>query len=308
VERAVRAFLAAAYGLSDVRLAIDERASSTLVRLESRDGVRWLRIATGVERTIDDAEEEARALAELARRGIRVAAAVPRADGSFAGTIDLGTSEAVAILYENAPGTTAQTLSLERARSLGSLLASIHAWGCEMPTVRRPPIDAERLVHAPLRELTPHFARHGLDIAPTRAIAEDMTARLAAHELPVSLCHGDVRLANVHFVKSVPTIFDFECCAMGPCAYDLACFWRQEVATDRTRGERMWKGVVSGYEKTRRLEPAELECIPVLATCRAIWVAALPARPGARWGREWLDDRSYFEAHASEIARFARSC
>src|SRR5262245_60345803 len=55
------------------------------------------------------------------------------------------------------------------------------------------------------------------------------------------------------------------------------------------------------------LLPAELCAIPALATLRAIWTMALPASPHARWGRDWLIDPTYFDAHLAMIARCAGS-
>jgi Ser/Thr protein kinase RdoA (MazF antagonist) len=116
-----------------------------------------------------------------------------------------------------------------------------------------------------------------------------------------------VHLGNVRFAEASPTIFDFEGCGVGPYVYDVACYWRKHVfgAVDPVNAARAWREFLVGYGSIRPLGDHELAAVPALATLRAIWVMALPALPGARWGTAWLEDASYFEAHLEVIARFA---
>jgi Ser/Thr protein kinase RdoA (MazF antagonist) len=89
-----------------------------------------------------------------------------------------------------------------------------------------------------------------------------------AGALPVGLCHGDLQLENVRFDGDRPTLFDLEACGVGPCADDLASYWRQRIG----------------------LAPDG---------------AALPAAPGATWGQDWLLDPEYLDAHLAMIERLA---
>jgi Ser/Thr protein kinase RdoA (MazF antagonist) len=166
----------------------------------------------------------------------------------------------------------------------------------------------------PLGWIRPWLRRTAHDVDALDALAGEMIARVWQRDgstpLPSGLCHGDLHLENVRFDGAAPTLFDFEAGGIGPCAYDLACYWRKRVALAPPGEEPLyaeWDALLRGYTRVRALAPSELHAIPALATLRAIWTMALPASPHARWGRDWLIDPEYFDAHLAMIARCADS-
>ena len=310
-EAQLRRWLTAAYGLTDVGLQVVQRDASALVRVETGEGVRWLRVSTGQDVPLQEVEEEARVVASLHRLGVRVAAPVPRQDAAYAGEVDAPAGRCAAVLFDEAPGTAVDTPTSQQAEALGALVARIHVSDPGLALAHRPPIGEESLVATPLRYLEPWFRRHGLKFDALSSIAAEMIGTLGELRVAagpaIGLCHGDVHLENVRYARGQPTIFDFECCATGPWVYDLACYWRKRIfgAADPIAARREWDALLTGYRQVRQLGEAELAMVPALATLRAIWVAALPAFPGMRWGRDWLEDVSYLDAHLDAISRFA---
>lgn len=321
MDEALGEAVAAAYPLGPIRACARlDRVSSSVARLEVAERVYWLKLVTRAHRgpdELDELESEAEVASELAERGLRVASAVRRRDGRYAGRLELPDGAVPALLFDEAPGRDVGAPSAVQAEALGALLGRFHA-ATVRAADRRWRIDADALAGAPLRAVEAWLQRAGGDTAREAArrcaalvkLASEMVAIAwpDGEPLPLGLCHGDLQLENVRFDGARPTLFDLECCGTGPCAYDLACYWRRRIGlapTDREPPRAEWDALLRGYEQTRALAPSERQAIPALATLRAIWVMALPATPGITWGQDWLLDLEYIDAHVAMIERLA---
>lgn len=306
--------VAAAYGFDGtLRCESIVRIANDLVRVVTSGEVYWLKLANKAVRQFDELEAEAEVVAGLAARGLAVAAPVRRTDGRYAGEIGLSDGPCPAVLFRDAPGIAAEEATVAQAEALGALLAQIHLASHVPGMAHRWTIDAEALATTPLGWARPWLLQAGCDPDALGELADEMIAQTWPRDgtpLPTGLCHGDLHLENVRFDGAAPALFDFEACGIGPCAYDLACYWRKHVALtppDEPPRYDEWHAVLRGYARVRPLAPVELRAMPALATLRAIWVMALPASPRALWGRDWLVDAEYFEAHLAMIARLARA-
>ena len=304
--------LVAAYGFGETphceRIV---RASNDLFCIVTSGGTFWLKLANKVLRQLDDLESEAEVAAGLAARGLAVAAPVLRVDGRHVGSVELRDGWCSALLFQNAPGAAIEEATAAQAEALGALVAKIHLASPVSGADRRWTIDAETLATKPLGWIGPWLLQAGHDVDALTALSDEMAARVWTRDgttLPSGLCHGDLQLENARFVGDAPTLFDFEVCGVGPCVYDLACYWRKRVALappDTPGPEDEWKALLRGYARVRPLAAEELRAVPPLATLRAIWTMALPASPEARWGQDWLIDPEYFAAHLDMIERLA---
>ncbi|HEY0992134.1 MAG TPA: phosphotransferase [Kofleriaceae bacterium] len=319
MDHALGEAVAAAYPLGPIRACVRlDRISSSVARVEIAERVCWLKLVTRAHRGLDELESEAEVASELAECGLRVAPAVRRRDGRYAGMLALPDGAVPAVMFDEAPGGEVEAPSPAQANALGALLGSFHAAAVRAAD-RRWRIDADALGGAPLRAVEAWLERAGGDAARevTRRCAE--LGKLAAEmvaiawpdgaSLPMGLCHGDLQLENVRFDGAQPALFDLECCGTGPCAYDLACYWRRRIGlapTDAEPPRAEWDALLRGYQQTRALGPLERQAIPALATLRAVWVMALPATPGTTWGQDWLLDPEYIDAHVAMIQRLAR--
>lgn len=321
MDERLREAVLSAYRIGPIRACVRfDRVASSVARIETSGRVYWLKLVTHSHCDLDLLESEGEIATELAERGVEVASAVRRHDGRYAGIITLAEGAVPALLFHESPGIEVDTPSLAQAEALGSLLARFHRTSVSAVD-KRWRIDAEALGKVPLRAAQAWLQRAGGDIA------RESARRLANLEkvvgamiqiawpggapLPTGLCHGDVRIENVRFEHARPTLFDLECCGLGPCAYDLACYWRQRyglASADRAPPIAEWEALLRGYEQTRELASSERRAIPALATLRAVWVMALPATPGTTWGQDWLLDPEYIDAHVTMIERLAAAC
>jgi Ser/Thr protein kinase RdoA (MazF antagonist) len=307
-EALVGRWLVTSYDLSNVRCEFIERSTDTLVYVETPDAGYYLRLATGTARAVEETEDEARAVATLHHRGLRVAPPVRRRDGAYAGAFPAPAGACAVVLFHEARGMAVERPTPQQVHALGVLIARIHTAGDALQLPNRPLLDSESLAIAPVRHTEYWLRRHGLNVGRVRAIAEEMRAAIwQPNDLASGFCHGDVHLGNVRFVEARPTIFDFESCGVGPYVYDVACYWRKHVfgAVDPVYAAQAWQAFLGGYGSVRPLGDRELGLVPALATLRALWVMALPALPGTRWGEDWLREPTYFEAHLEAISRFA---
>lgn len=289
-------------------LELFQRSTSIqIIRIIVGNQIYWLRLIENCP-SLEQIEDEARAIEQLHRNGVKVARPIYRKDGKFVGSF----GDYLAIMFANADGIEVKTPTTKQAAAFGSLVARIHAFGSALTLPSHPLIDYRFLGEQPLKYMEPYLAECQIELEELRLIAQHMRDQVWKEgkdtELPSGFCHGDVHLENVKFDGTSPTIFDFETCAIGPYVYDVACYWRKLILANRNKSiyEKEWEAFLHGYQAVRSLQPYELEAVPALATLRAIWVMALPAQPGVTWGTDWLTDLSYFDAHFKMIQDFAR--
>ncbi|MEO8549682.1 MAG: phosphotransferase [Kofleriaceae bacterium] len=295
-ESSLRAGLAKYYGLTAPTIERRDRVSgdaSELYRIDEDGRTRWLKLASHQDRSLAALEAEAATVAALADRGLSVAPPIRRRGGRYAGKI----VRTRGVLWRHAGDD--ERVTPGRLSALGALVAVLHA---SKVRARVPALDDDARVHAPLRWLAT-LARP--ERTRLREISSEMFERTSGQRLRTGLCHGDLHLGNVRFTAGEPILFDFEGCGRGPCAYDLACFWRKHVVDAGAPGRKTWSAFLRGYATVRAPTHAELSVIPAFATLRAIWTFALPNHPAMEWGRGWLRDHDYVSYHLSIIERYA---
>lgn len=117
--------VAAAYHFGPIRACVRlGRVSSSVARVEIAERVCWLKLVTRAHRGLDELESEAEVASELAECGLRVAPAVRRRDGRYAGMLALPDGAVPALLFDEAPGREVEAPSPAQANALGALLGS----------------------------------------------------------------------------------------------------------------------------------------------------------------------------------------
>ncbi|MEO1391622.1 MAG: phosphotransferase [Cyanobacteria bacterium J06634_5] len=308
----LQVWLADTYGFTTL-LALEflQRPTAVqIVRITVSHRVYWLRLYAKSETSLEHIDTEASIVEQLFRQGISVACPIYRRDGKLVGSF----RDYFGVTFTNAEGTNVEDPTVEQAAALGTLVASIHAGGSTLPLSNRPVIDYALLGERSLRAVEPYLSNRRTEFKELQHIAQRMCDRIWTDgkdtKLPSGFCHGDVHLKNVKFCGTSPTIFDFEACGTGPYVYDIACYWRKRLLANEDRAicEQEWAAFLKGYQAVRSLKQKELQAIPALATLRALWTMALPALPNITWGKDWLTEPSYFDAHFKMIQDFSRTC
>jgi Ser/Thr protein kinase RdoA (MazF antagonist) len=296
------------------------RPTGGLFEIAGQTGHCWLRVGGVMPREAAAVEIEAKVTAELIDRDIPLCRPRARADGRFAGLVELDGLAQVAVAHEHAAGDDVAQPTRAQAEALGRAMAGLHAVPINDTTSGRrlPVVDAIRTAREGAR-----LARRWLLPADapwldrTVASALDQLERLkvlqprptspgAPGSPHWSLCHGDLRLGNARFLGDRPTLIDLEAIGRGPRSYDLGCLWRRRVIeADFTSVPEDWRWFRQGYGRALGLEDDEWQAVPLLALLRAVWTMCLPARGGASWGTAWVRDPDYWAAHLRMIRWFA---
>lgn len=222
-------------------------------------------------RDADDFKFELALLAHLRGAGVLVSAPVRRRDSELLGWVGTPTGERACALFPYAEGREVEgQVDEQQAEHLGVIVAQFHraADGFRSPH-RRYRLGPEYLVEQPAALI----ARVGSDNQRAWAAGFPPAAELAAtiRALPTEgegygIIHGDLHLGNMRFTDDGDvTLYDFDHCAYGWRAYDLASL-RTSVPD-----EEAWAAVLRGYEAVRPLEDWERASIPTFVQARWLW-------------------------------------
>lgn len=193
---------------------------NTNVRVETADGVRFLRINEG--KSQEDVEREAAIVQHVAARGVPT----PTPLLTPAGKPFAAWQGQLVSLFPWLPGRTLHrsVLAADHARQAGRALAQLHLAGSDYPDHRPGRYEPDEID----RRLVRVAAAAAGDPALAAAVAtlEPELRRLHAErraDLPPGLIHGDLFIDNVLYDgEALVALLDFEQASWGRLAYDLA--------------------------------------------------------------------------------------
>jgi Ser/Thr protein kinase RdoA (MazF antagonist) len=288
------------YGLPEPRQCrLISRSMNDTYRVKAGAETYFLRVTGYGWRSRYAVAAELAAIADLHARGVAVAPAVRREDGTVLMSLPAPEGERFAALFAEAPGESVRDITLEQARAYGRLAAALHAAADAAPTdYHRFQLDESHLLNEPLQAIRAALADvdagDGKDLVFLEETAERVRHRLRA--LPrtppgYGLCHGDLHPANVCFdAAGAPTLFDFDCMGYGWRAYDLTVFLWNAFGERRPKRwrETRWRAFLRGYEEVRPL-PEELDAmLPLFLVARQIWLMGMDAADRSGWPPQWL--------------------
>lgn len=260
--------------------------------LETSQGPYILRIYTHGWRTPAEIQYELDLITFLHQRGLPVAAPVPNRDAGYQLTVPAPEGARQAVVFTYAEGEPRDYADVA-AQEFGRIVAQMHHALAQFPEgLPRSPLDVNHLVVEPLALLQPLLTEMPETWRYLHDLATTIQGRLAAfgpHELIWQPCHGDLHLGNVHFTRpAAPTFFDFDCCAPGWRAYDLAVFrWASYL---HGKQEAAWTDFLAGYQAVQVLTDAEVQAIPWLVAARHFWLLGLHAADRFHAGRPGPSD------------------
>lgn len=279
------------------------RTTGLALRVQLRWSIMWLRAGGVVRRSLENTEREGLAVNELRATGVALAAPVSKADGTFAGLLHLGEGNVASIGYVELGGTEVRTPSMKQAEALGVLLRKLHVANPRDAAKSLPTVEPLTNIQQRLSEVAKWVTADQLrDLTNVVEHAERQTRNAA---LLSSVCHGDVRYANVRFEGEQPTLFDLEALGHGPPLYDLACMWRRRLIETGFEGvPEDWNWLRRGYESQGPTGVEDWSLVPAFACLRAFWTMSLPVEPGAAWGEAFRTSPEYWQAHVGQIRWF----
>ncbi|MFM2484339.1 phosphotransferase enzyme family protein [Celerinatantimonas yamalensis] len=221
--------------------------------------------------------------------GIPVAPASRRDNGESLGWTATAFGNRAFALFSYAEGD-ALSVTPEQCFILGRTAAELHlAANGFQSEYRRYHLDRTYLVDEPLKIIAQQrnkefrivseqeleeFEEMISSMQPIEELVEIITSLDVSGD-EFGIIHCDLHPGNIHFNGSQLTLFDFDHCAYGWRAYELAL---TEYMPESQKLE-----LLKGYESVRPLSKGERDCIPVFAKLRRLWnigdsLAIEPAR------------------------------
>jgi len=203
----------------------------------------------------------------LARRGVNCPQPVHARSGEAIGRL-AGRAAAIVTFLD---GLSVRRPQAHHCGQVGEALARMHEAGAGFPLRRRNALSIDgwpalfASAEARADEVAPHLADEtAAELNALNAIWPD--------DLPSGVIHADLFPDNVFFLDDRLTgLIDFYFACDDFLAYDLAiCLnaWCFELDGDFNVSKGM--AMITGYQRVRRLEPAEVEALPILARGSAL--------------------------------------
>lgn len=205
----------------------------------------------------------------LHKRKIPVAYPVPRKYGGLLGWASTPLGERATALFSYALGEEVSEglLSTAQRFELGKTVATFHLTANSFHSEHgRYHLNLKYLVEEPLRLIAQQdndeIQKVLASLQPIDALVDAVEA-LTTDGDKYGIIHGDLHAGNMHFQGNRVTLFDFDHCAYGWRAYDLATIYNLP--------ETQQKAFFQGYEAIRPLTEGERDCLPVFAKLRTLW-------------------------------------
>jgi len=229
---------------------------------------------------------------------------MPRTNGRYLNAIRAPEGLRYAVLFTAAPGRPADdsTVSMPQITAFGEVAGRMHSCmdriGKKLP---RQHLNFAHLVDQSLPDIEPFFAhrkddfRFLCDVA--RALRTRISDLLSMDPPEYGLCHGDLHVGNACFDdQDLPTVFDFEECAYGWRAFDIAWFlarcahgWSPE---DNARRAQRWNAFLEGYRRHRALGANEVAAAPLFPPMRQLGIMGHVLRLWPKYrGSQWLTEQ-----------------
>lgn len=175
--------------------------------------------------------------------------------------------------------------------SFGAAVAKIHQRADQFPRPYcRHHFDLQYLLDGPLQTLESILKeRRGEDLSFFNGYAEHMRRQINAlgrGKDIYGLIHADLHVGNIlYHPKNGYCILDFDQCAFGWRAYDVATFKYNIIETvpDNLTDE-IWRCFLEGYNQVRPLTRQELNCLPVFANAWTLWDIGETLVLATQWG------------------------
>ena len=175
--------------------------------------------------------------------------------------------------------------------SFGAAVAEIHQQADQFPKPYcRHHFDLQYLLDGPLQTLESILKDwRGEDLSFFRDYAEYMRRQInglgKGNEI-YGLIHADLHVGNILYHPNKGyCILDFDQCAFGWRAYDVATFKYNIIETvpDHLTDE-IWRCFLEGYNQVRPLTRQELDCLPVFANAWTLWDIGETLVLATQWG------------------------
>ncbi|WP_167751356.1 phosphotransferase enzyme family protein [Lentibacillus salicampi] len=155
-------------------------------------------------------------------------------------------------------------------------------------------LDTQTLIDEPAAIISPVIERYlgGTAVKILHIVVENTKADLAEFDLDKGFCHGDFHNHNMHIQDDIIEVFDFDNCAIGYRAYDMAVSWWNLKNNYRNLETECWDAFLKGYLIERDLATDDVRSLPLFITARRIWLMGTMIAHDDVWGTNWINEQT----------------
>ncbi|WP_164669705.1 phosphotransferase enzyme family protein [Virgibacillus doumboii] len=199
------------------------------------------------------------------------------------------------VLFSYAVGERPQ-INVENSRVIGATLGKLHELTNHVRSnyERGFGLDTDHLLDEPAAVIFPVINRY-LDQEAGKTlevVVENVKADLAELDLETGFCHGDFHNHNMHIHDGEIEMFDFDCCAIGFRAYDIAVSWWNLKNNYKNLEAECWDAFLEGYLDERELATDDFKSLPLFITARRIRLMGTMLANEDVWGTNWINART----------------
>lgn len=213
----------------------------------------------------------------LHSHNVPVAVGIPTQSGEYLGMAKIGHDQRAFALFQYAQGIplSPSSVTTQQAYQLGVALADFHLAANSFESkFERYKLDLKYLIDEPTRLISEgekcaepkENVKHGRRVIDKLQPMDAYIARIRSIGTDgdkFGIIHADLHLGNVHFRGNNFTMFDFDHCAYGWRAYDLA------VSSSLPKAQKT--SMIQGYESRRPLSQEEHDSLMDLGNVRNLW-------------------------------------
>ena len=265
------------------------RGSNDIFLLQANGASYALRVSP-VLRTPESVEIETDLLAQMAKSGLTVCAAVAQRDGSLYFSVAAPEGRRCCVVFPFINGQENMPLRTpDQGFRIGMATGAFHRWGdgADPPGADKISVPALNLDQSWIEQLPIDGSERDF----LGRACQETQKRLydPARKWDRGLCHGDLVDGNTITTADGRTwLFDFEYCGVGLRGYDLATLW--DSIEEDSRAE-VWDAFVKGYQSERPLGLDDIDHRPLFSVARQVWLIAAQQRIATHWGWLWERDR-----------------
>lgn len=269
------------------------RGLNDTYKVFTKNGNYSLRVYRHGWRTLSEIEFEIEALVFLNNAGAEIAYPIEKREGGYVIPIRAPEGKRYAILTKWVEGSTPDYESPGNAFRYGKSVAKLHNLSSGFQSkYERYKIDLDHLFHDPIRSIKKYISHRETDVKLLEnyeSMLSKIVSSVSVQELDFGFCHGDIHGHNAHDVNGVITHFDFDCCAYGYRAYELATFkWSAKLWNKESE---RWPEFLDGYKSERDISEKNLTLIEPYIAIRDIWLLGLHIDNTKDISNGWINDK-----------------
>lgn len=235
------------------------------------------------------------ALKHLKKNHFPISYPIKKKDGTYLCEIEAPEGLRYGVLFSYAKGECPK-VNTDHSLLMGNALGKMHARTDAFVTehTRGFQIDTDYLLDRPASFITPvmkaYFDKGTID--SFHDTVENIKEELDERNLEIGFCHGDFRPRNMHIHQGKLEIFDFDSCAIGYRAYDIAVAWWNMITIYKNDEKECWDAFLQGYMAERELQKDDLYALSFLITARRIQLLGTMLKNDDVWGRNWINKQA----------------